>query len=127
MIVRFLVSALALGLATWVLPGIRLDTAQPADAILTILLVAAIFGVVNTVVRPLFQFSTSIVVLVLLGLALLVVNAALLLLTSWVCGLLGVGWSVAGVWSAVLGALLVSAVSFVVNALMGSRRGEEHN
>lgn len=125
MIVRFLVSALALGLATWALPGIRLDTTEPADAIVTILIVAAIFGVVNTAVKPLFQFTTSIVALVLLGLALLVVNAALLLLTSWVCGLLGVGWSVHGFWWAVLGALIVSVVSFLLNSVMG-RRGEVH-
>lgn len=126
MIIRFLVSALSLGLATWLLPGIWLDvTDRPADAVLTILLVAAIFGVVNAVVKPLFVFVTSPVLLLTLGLFLLVINAALLMLTSWVCAQLGVPWGVAGFWDAFWGAVLVSIVSFILNSFVGNR-GERH-
>ncbi|MFP5416573.1 MAG: phage holin family protein [Actinomycetes bacterium] len=127
MIIRFLVSALALGLATWLLPGIWLDTTgEPANAALTILLVAAIFGLVNAVVKPLFVFVTSPLLLITLGLFLLVINAALLMLTSWVCEQLNVGWGVDGYWTAFWGALLVSIVSFVLNSMVG-RRGQVHN
>ncbi|MDN5571740.1 MAG: phage holin family protein [Propionibacteriaceae bacterium] len=126
MIIRFLVSALSLGLATWLLPGIWLDvTDRPADAVLTILLVAAIFGVVNAVVKPLFVFVTSPVLLLTLGLFLLVINAALLMLTSWVCAQLGVPWGGAGFWDAFWGAVLVSIVSFILNSFVGNR-GERH-
>ncbi|MFV0452943.1 MAG: phage holin family protein [Propioniciclava sp.] len=127
MIVRFLVSALALGVATWLVPGLSLDSvdARPADSAVTILLVAAIFGVVNAVVKPLFVFVTSPFLLLTLGLFLLLVNASLLMLVGWVCSQLGVGWSVAGFWPAFWGALLVSVVSFVLNSMLTSR-GERH-
>lgn len=126
-IVRFLVSALALGLATWLVPGLTLDSvdARPADSAVTILIVAAIFGVVNAVVKPLFVFVTSPLLLITLGLFLLVVNASLLMLVGWVCSHLGVGWSVAGFWPALFGALVVSIVSFLLNSFV-SPRGESH-
>lgn len=127
MIIRFLVSALALGFATWLLPGIWLEVVdEPADAALTILIVAAIFGLVNALVKPLFVFVTSPLLLVTLGLFLLVINAALLMLTSWVCEQLGVGWGVDGYWAAFWGALIVSLVSFLLNSMVG-RRGQVHN
>ena len=46
-------------------------------------------------------------------------------MTSWVCGKLGVGWYVTGFWSAMLGALMVSIVSFILNSFVGNR-GEAH-
>ena len=126
MIIRFLVSALSLGLATWILPGIKLDYAgEPAGAAITMLIVAAIFGLVNALIKPLFVFVTSPLLLVTLGLFLLIINAALLMLTSWVCAQLGVPWGVDGFWSAFWGALMVSVVSFVLNSFVG-RRGEVH-
>ncbi len=125
MVVRFLVSALALGLATWLLPGITLEDGPLANQIVTIVVVAAIFGLVNSLVRPLFGFVISPLLLAALGAFLLVVNAALLLFTSWVCTQFGIGWHVSGFWSAVLGALLVSVVSFVLNSVVG-RRDVEH-
>ena len=127
MIIRFLVSALSLGLATWLLPGIWLDyVGEPADAAITMLIVAAIFGLVNAVVKPIFVFVTSPLLLITLGLFLLVINAALLMLTSWVCAQFGVPWGVDGFWNAVLGALIVSIISFVLNSFVG-RRGEVHH
>jgi putative membrane protein len=126
-IIRFLVSALSLGLATWILPGIKLDYAgEPAGAAITMLIVAAIFGLVNALIKPLFVFVTSPLLLVTLGLFLLIIDAALLMLTSWVCAQLGVPWGVDGFWSAFWGALMVSVVSFVLNSFVG-RRGEVHN
>ena len=125
MVVRFLVSALALGLATWLLPGITLEPGPLANQIVTIVVVAAIFGLVNSLVKPLFGFVISPLLLAALGVFLLVVNAALLLFTSWVCTQFGIGWHVSDFWSAVLGALLVSVVSFVLNSVVG-RRDVEH-
>ena len=126
MILRFLVSALSLGVATWLLPGIWLDTSSTANAVVTMLVVAAIFGLVNALVKPLFVFVTSPLLLLTLGFFLLVINAALLMLTSWVCAKLGAPWGVDGFWSAFWGALMVSVVSFVLNSFVG-RRGEVHS
>ena len=116
MIVRFLVNALALGVATWLVPGIVLTASRPEQKILALLLAAVIFGLVNSMVKPLFVFVTSPLLLVTLGLFLLVINAALLLLTSWVAGHLGIAWHVSNFVSAFFGALLMSVVSFLLGA-----------
>ena len=69
MIIRFLVSALSLGVATWLLPGIWLDySGKFAGAAVTMLIVAAIFGLVNALIKPLFVFVTSPLLLITLGL-----------------------------------------------------------
>lgn len=125
MIVRFLVVAAALGVATWLLDGITLADGPFADQAITIAIVAAIFGLVNSLAKPLFRFASSPLLIVASGFVLLFVNAGLLLLTSWVCDQFGVGWSVANFWWALAGALLVSLVSLVLNAFVG-RRGEQH-
>lgn len=125
MVLRFLVIALSLAVATWLLPGVTLAEGRLADRAVTIVIVSAIFGLVNSLARPLFRWVRAPLLLILMGVAILVVNAALLLLTSWVCGLLGVGWQVDGFWWALAGAFIVSVVSFVLNTFVG-RRGVEH-
>lgn len=122
MIVRFLVNAAALGLATLLLPGITLAGGQTVDKVVGLGLVAVVFGLVNSLVKPLFNFVITPWKLALLGLALWVVNAVLLLVTSWVCGLLGVAWQVDGFGSALPGALLVAVVSFILNSLIGRKQ-----
>ncbi len=121
MIMRFLFSAAALGFATWVVPGIRMSTREPETSVIGILIVAAIFGVVNALVKPLFTFASAPLLLLTLGLFLLVINALLLWLTAWVAEQLQVGWHVDGFWSAFWGALIVSVVSFVLNSSFLSR------
>lgn len=125
MLVRFLASAAALAVATWLLPGITLRDGEPQDQALTILIVALIFGAVNSVVKPLFKFVTAPLIFISLGLFLLVINALLLMLLSWLSGELGLGWHVVDWWSALWGGLIVSIVSFILNAFFG-KRGEEH-
>jgi len=125
MLVRFLASAAALAVATWLLPGIVLADGDLGSRATTLLLVAAIFGVVNSIVKPLFKFVSAPLILLTLGLFLLVINAALLLLVSWVAGQLQLGWSVTDWGSAVWGGLIVSVVSFILNAFF-NKRGEDH-
>lgn len=125
MLVRFLANAAAIAIATWLIPGIKLIDAQPQDQVLTVLAVAVIFGLVNSLVKPLFKFAAAPLVLLSLGLFLMVINGVLMLLTSWLAGQLGLGWKVDDFGSAFLGALLVSVVSFVFNAFFNNR-GEVH-
>ncbi len=126
LIVGFLANAAAITAATFALPGIMLTAPNTEGKIVAILVVSVIFGVVNAVVKPFFKFVSAPLVLITLGLFLLVVNAALLLLTSWVAGQFHLGWRVDGFWNAFWGALIVSVVSFVVNAFIGRKREEEH-
>ena len=125
MLVRFLASAAALAVATWLLPGIVLADGDLGGRSITLLLVAAIFGLVNSLVKPMFKFVSAPLILITLGLFLLVINAALLLLVSWLAEQLGLGWSVADWGSAVWGGLIVSIVSFILNAFF-NKRGENH-
>ena len=116
MLLRFLFSAAALGLATWIVPGISMTSKEPVHNALVLLGVAVIFGIVNAIVKPLFAFATAPLILITLGLFLLVINSLLLWFTSWLASLLNLGWNVDGFWSAFWGALIVSVVSFVLNA-----------
>ncbi len=125
MLVRFLASAAALAVATWLLPGIVLADGDLGSRSITLILVAAIFGVVNSLVKPMFKFVSAPLILITLGLFLLVINAALLLLVSWLAGELNLGWSVSDWGSAVWGGLIVSIVSFILNAFF-NKRGENH-
>ena len=117
MIKRILINALALAVATLVLQGrgITLDTTDRLREVLTILGVAVIFGVVNALVKPIFKVLTGCLILVTLGLFLLVVNGAMLMLTSWICGQLGLGWHIDQLWpTAVIAAVIISVVNFLV-------------
>jgi putative membrane protein len=125
MLARFLANAAALAVATWLLPGIVLQDGPIERRVIAMLVVTTIFGVVNSIVKPLFKLVSSPVILLTLGLFLLVVNAAMLLLTSWAADKLGAGWHVNDLGAALLGALIVSVVSFLVNATL-SKKGHEH-
>jgi putative membrane protein len=117
-ILRLLANMGALALATWLLSGITLTAPTTERKVLTLLIVALIFGVVNAIVKPIFTLVTAVAVVLTLGLFLIVINALMLLLTSWISDLVNLGWSVNGFWTAVLGSLIVSIVSFVVNAFI---------
>lgn len=124
LILRLLANAAALAVATFLLTDIRLTAATTEGKVVTLLVVALIFGVVNAVVKRVFTLVTVPLLLVTLGLFLVVVNALMLLLTSWVSTRVDLGWSVDGFWTAVLGALVVSVVSFFLNAFVPDRRSD---
>ncbi len=121
MVMRFLFSAAALAFATWVVPGIHMDSDQPQNNLIVIIGVAIIFGLVNAIVKPLFKFASAPLLLLTLGLFLLVINALLLWLTAWLAEQLHIGWHVDGFGSAFWGALIVSIVSFILNASFTSK------
>ena len=118
LLLRLVVNAAALAIATWILSGISITGSSLTRQIITLLVVALIFGVLNAIIKPILTFLSIPLLLITLGLFLLVINACMLLLTSWLAELLGVGWHVEGFWTAVLGAIIVSVVSFVLNAFL---------
>lgn len=117
-LLRLLVNAAALALATWLLSGITLTGSSTTRKVLMMLVVALIFGIVNAIVKPLFKLVSLPILLITLGLFLLVINALMLMLTSWLAELLNLGWHVDGFWTAVLGALIVSVVSWLLNTFV---------
>jgi putative membrane protein len=118
LLVRFLVSAVALWVATLVVDGVDVNASTTTDQVLTILAVAAVFGVVNMFVKPIVMLLSLPLYIITLGLFTFVVNALMLLLTSWIAGKLGVPFDVDGFWDAVLGALVISVVSWLLNVLL---------
>jgi len=120
-ILRLLATAGALAVATWLLAGITLTDPTTSGKILSLLIVALIFGVLNAIVKPVFKLVTLPIVLLTLGLFLLVINACIMLLTSWLATNVGLGWHVDGFWTAVFGAVIVSVVSFFLNAFVPDR------
>jgi putative membrane protein len=118
LLVRFLVSAVALWIATLVVDGVDVNASTTTDQVLTILAVAAVFGVVNMFVKPIVMLLSLPLYIITLGLFTFVVNALMLLLTSWIAGKLGVPFDVDGFWDAVLGALVISVVSWLLNVLL---------
>jgi putative membrane protein len=117
-ILRLLANMGALAVATWLLSGISLTGSTTGQKVFTLLIVALIFGIVNAIVKPIFTLVTAIVVLLTLGLFLIVINALMLLLTSWLSDQFNLGWSVDGFWTAVLGSIIISIVSFILNAFI---------
>ena len=118
-IIRLVITAVSLWLATVVISGIELTTESLPGKIGTLLAVAAIFGVVNAVLRPLIKTLGCGLYVLTLGLIAVVINGLLFLLTSWIAGELGLPFHVENFWpSAVLGALLVGIVSWVLNMLV---------
>jgi putative membrane protein len=107
-LLRVAVNALAIVLAASVLPGIGVDGIVPALA------AAVLLGLVNAFVRPVLLILTLPITLVTLGLFLLVLNG----FCFWLVASLIKGFHVAGFGSALLGALVVSVVSWVVTALI---------
>jgi putative membrane protein len=108
-VIRLLVYAAALWVATQLVPGVVFTGDW-----LTLLAVALVFGVVNAVVRPVTKLVTFPFIILTLGLFLLVINGLMLMLTSAVSGWLGLGFDVRGFGAAFWGALVVSLVNAVV-------------
>ena len=109
---RVVVNALAIAAATWLLQDIRLTDPTRGEQVLTLLVVGVLFGVVNAVVRPIVKFFSFPFILLTLGLLIFVINALMLLLTGWLSEQLGLGFSVDGFWTAVVGALIITVVSW---------------
>lgn len=118
-IIRLAVTAVSLWIATLLIGGIELTTDSVPKKIGTLFAVAIIFGIVNAVLRPIIKVIGCGLYVLTLGLLALVVNGLLFLLTSWIAGQLGLPFHVDDFWpSAVLGALLVGVVSWVLNMLV---------
>jgi putative membrane protein len=117
-LIRLVVSAVSLWIATLVIDGIHLTADTVPKKIGTLLAVAAIFGIVNAVLRPIIKVIGCGLYVLTLGLISIVVNALLFLLTSWISGQLSLPFHVDDFWpSAILGALLVGIVSWLLNML----------
>ncbi len=119
-VVKTIINGLALYLAAFIVPGIHLgEQGDTARTIVTVLVVAVIFGVINAVLKPLVKLLSLPVIVLTLGLFLLVVNALMLELTSWIAGSFDLSFHVDNFWwDAILGALIITVVASILNAVV---------
>jgi putative membrane protein len=118
LIVRLLAGAAALAVAAGLIDGIWVGPGTTTERVLTLLAVAVIFGLVNAIVRPIVRLFTFPLFIITLGLFTFVVNALMLLLTAWIGDQFDLAFEVDGFWAALLGALVVSVVSFLINLVL---------
>ncbi|HET6578582.1 MAG TPA: phage holin family protein [Gemmatimonadales bacterium] len=105
--------AVALWVAAYLLPGLDFT-----GNIVRLLLVAAVFGLVNSVLRPLLTVLTCPLIVLTLGLFTLVINALMLLVTGWLSARWDLGFTVSGFWAAFWGGLVVGLVSLMLSVLV---------
>jgi len=115
LLLRWIVMAIALAVAAWTVPGIDVTDQNGTVAVL---LMAAIFGLVNAFIRPLITLLSCPLVLLTLGLFTLVINGICFSLASWFAQMLGIGFVVNGFWPAFWGAIVVSIVSFLLSLFL---------
>lgn len=113
LLIRWIINAVALGVAAALIQGIHVDGGWQVLAV-----TALIFGLVNALIRPLVTLLTCPLIILTLGLFTLVVNAGMLLLASWLAGLIDIGFRVDGFWPALWGGLIVSIVSAVLTMVL---------
>ncbi len=119
-ILRLLINAAALYVATRFVDGISF-TGTPA----ALIGVALVFGIVNTLVKPIVQFFSFPFIIVTLGLFLLVINAVMLMVTSGLSRSLGLGFSVRGFGAALIGSVVVSITSLVLGQFLESDKKDQ--
>ncbi|WP_433331549.1 phage holin family protein [Spirillospora sp. CA-294931] len=117
-ILKVAVTAVALWIATILIEGITVSGDTAPRRALTLAAVAAIFGVVNAVIKPVVKTLGCAFYVLTLGLIGLVVNALLLLLTSRVAEELELPFDVTGFWPAFWGAIVVGLIGWVLNLLL---------
>ncbi|UEL28493.1 phage holin family protein [Pseudarthrobacter sp. L1SW] len=135
---RVLINALALWIASWVLPGLDITTSAATDAVaktgveegtdvagttLAYLFIGLIFGLVNAFIRPLVSFLSLPITILTLGLFTIVISAAMLYVTSWISSFTPVHFTIDSFfWTAVLAAIIITLISLVAGRLTGIRR-----
>ncbi|GGY29459.1 phage holin family protein [Streptomyces djakartensis] len=117
-VVKTIANAGALAVAVWLLDKITLTGDSTGRKIGTLVVVALIFGLVNFLVKPVVKLFSLPLLILTLGLFTLVVNALMLLLTSWLADRLDLSFHVDGFWTAVLGGLIISIVSWALHVVL---------
>ena len=120
-----LTTAIALATAAWLIDGIRFTgpdsgTAEIQEKLLPLILVSLLLGLISSFVKPVLTILSIPFIIVTLGLFLLVINAAMLMLTGWLAGKLDIGFDVTGFWPAVGGAIVITLVTWIVDGVIGS-------
>ena len=117
LLIRWIVTAIAITAAVLLIPGIHVDPNGSAFGAIAVM--ALVLGLVNAFLKPILSFLSCGLIIATLGLFTLVINAGTLLISSWIAqNWLGVGFSVDGFWPAFWGAIVISIVSFLLSVFV---------
>ena len=116
LLLHWVLNAAALWAAATIVPGLDFN-----GGLGRLLLVAAVFGIVNSTLRPLLTILTCPLIIITLGLFTLVINALMLLVTGWLSESWNLGFTVMGFWAAFWGGLVVGLVSMVLSLMLPAK------
>jgi putative membrane protein len=116
LIIRWVIITLSLAIAAWIVPGITVE--PEANAILLLAAMAIVLGFINAFIRPLLNLLSCGCIMVTMGLFLLVTNALAFWFAGYIANLVGIGFFIDSFWSALIGSIIVSVVSFVLSLVL---------
>ena len=116
-IIRWIVATVAVGVAVWIVPGITVADHETSLSVIAICALA--LALLNVSIKPVIQFVSFPLTILTLGLFLLVINALMLMLAAWAStNLFGAGLEIDSFWSALLGGIIISIVTSIVNGII---------
>ncbi|HSW63650.1 MAG TPA: phage holin family protein [Dissulfurispiraceae bacterium] len=116
-ILHIMINALAIAAAVRLVNGIEFTGEW-----WKIIIVGLVFGVINTLIKPVVTFFSLPLIVLTLGIFTIVVNALMLMLTAYLSNPLDLGFSIAGFWPACWGAIIVSIISILLSWISGAKR-----
>ena len=120
-ILRWIINAVALFLAVYLVPGVNLQ-----GGVISLIWLALIFGLINAFLRPLLKLLTCPLIFLTLGLFTLLINTFLFWLTSQVGQAFGIGFTISGFWPAFFGGLVVTVVSVILSLILKDELKKRH-
>jgi len=124
LLIRWIITSVAVAAAVWLIPGIRIEGTTGWWAVVVM---ALILGLVNAILRPILAFLSCGFIVLTLGLFIFVVNGLTFMAGSWIAvNWFNVGFYVDNLWSAILGSIVVSIVSFLLSLFLADQE-ERHS
>lgn len=119
-LIRVLINAVALWAAAGLLDGISFgDEDEWTKKVVTVVLVALVFGLVNAVIRPIAKVLSFPAIVLTLGLFTFIVNAFMLQITEWIAEPIGLAFTIDKFfWDAVFGAVIITIVSWLLSVVL---------
>lgn len=121
-IARLLATMAGLWISTLLVPSIRIASSSASETVIVLAVVALVFTVVNSVIKPVVKTLAFPLYLVTFGLFAMVTNSALFALTGWLSTWLGVPVSTGGFWSCLAGAVITSVVASIVSGVLRDKK-----
>ena len=112
-IAKLILSCIAIALSAWLTPGVSIPEVSSGSGIITLIIVAVVLALLNTFIKPIIKLLALPVTMITLGLFLLVINALIILLCSWIVD----SFAVEGFASALVFSIILSVITWILNEI----------